>query len=296
MEKYVISAELDLPNNRSGIVVNPAQIDNFRADLTQNLREIGKDPLWVESQILQQGMESAIGKTALSVVSLDNRYVRNAADYLGISRAVYNEKQEGIDYYANRTGFENISEQFDRIARQFRKIVLADDVIFSGENMRYVIQELARRGVDVQGIIAGITIDAGAQKLAETGIPIESIATFDTVDDEICERDFAFVPDSGRIGSDYRCNDSYGVLYFDDLFGAPTKYASIPRDAKADFCQRSLVRNIQLLRADAQYNRQVYGRRFAGYNGYGNQTAIDALKERIEFSKRTEALRSKKES
>ena len=98
MEKpYVISAELDLATADLEQIVKRDSIEGFRESLDADLRAMGKETLWVPSNPIRTGLQKAITRTNLPVLSLDDRYVSSADQYLGISR--------GIDPLLNDEGY-----------------------------------------------------------------------------------------------------------------------------------------------------------------------------------------------
>ena len=191
--------------------------------------------------------------------------------FMGISRAV--DAQLTDAGYAPRRDFPPISEQLERAASLGPEIVLADDVLFSGEMIASLTAALAARGTRVAGVICGVAIGEGADKLEAEGIAVDAVVRFPEVEDELCERDFAVVPGSGRRLSGMDRN----ALYFDNVFGRPNAWASIPPGKEAGFCVNSLLRSASLLSADVPMG--AIGN-FLGYEAIGNaatmlqQTAI----------------------
>ncbi len=275
-EKYVISGDLDLPGTKTATIVSPGRVDDFRQNLTNDLCEIGLDPEWVESDVLRRGIANEIAKTNLPVVSLDDRYVsRGDVDYLGISRGV-NVDLSAAGYIPRDDTFSSVNQQLDDLSCKLRgsEIVIVDDVIFSGENMCWLVEELSKRDVTVGGVITGILIGEGEQNLSEAGIGITVVRKYDSVVDEICERDFAVVDGSGR-----RVNLPQGIggaFYFDSQYGKPDQWASIPANQMDTFCINSLERSIRLLRPSL--TMEEVGR-FLGYDEGG--LVVDALDKRL---------------
>lgn len=264
---YVISAELDLANPD---IVNPAAIDDFRESLDTDLSSIGKDTLWIPSSTIQNGLQRILDKTNLPVVSLDDRYVADATRYVGISRCV--DEQLNDSGYAPRVGYRSIAEQLEQVSALGQEIVIADDVVFSGEMIGWLADELKAQGVRISGVACGIAIREGAEKLALDGIDVDSVLTLDDVEDEICERDFAVVPGSGRRVSTLSAN----ALYFDDLNGKPEQWASLPHENIEAFCISSIERSIRLLQPETPM--QAVG----NFVGYGQtDTAQERLLTRI---------------
>lgn len=262
---YVISAELDLVNAGLEQLVKKEAIENFRETLDADLRAMGKETLWVPSSRMQSGLEKDIQKTSLPVVSLDDRYVSSADQYLGISRGV---RGIGDPYdftgswpapfvdagYVPRVGYEPIAKQLSRVAELGSEIVLADDVLFSGEMVAWLSSELEAYGVKIGAVICGIAIQEGIEKLDLEGIAVSATETFDQVEDELCERDFAMVPGSGRRADRADIDDFYpvgaNVLYFDNEYGNPERWASIPTENTQTFCASSIARSRDLLKPE----------------------------------------------
>jgi hypothetical protein len=183
---------------------------------------------------------------------------------MGISRAVDHTLQDAG--YAPRLGFPPIAEQLAQAAGLSREVVLADDVLFSGEMVSSLAEALATRGTQVKEVICGIAIAEGAEKLEAEGIAVTAVRTYADVEDELCERDFALVPGSGR----RLIEREQHALYFDNLFGRPRVWASIPLAHEHTFCLNSLRRNIPLLRAGTPM--EALGS-FVGYPSTGPSAA-----------------------
>lgn len=265
---YVISAELEYGDST---YVCKSEIDNFREGLTNDLQAMGKQVTWVSAATLRQGLEQKTARTRLPVVSLDERYVRNADVMLGVSRAVSADLAEAG--YDARLGAPGLATQFDSLGRAFagQEVALADDVVFSGEMLAWVQRQLQIRGVQVASVLCGIAIGDGVQKLAARGIDVECVASFGEVEDELCERDFTLTTGSGRKIQ----GQSRSALYFDNIFGKPEQWATIPTDVAGNFCLASLRRNLRLMAHDAPLPL------FAGYAAEPAAKAITkAIRER----------------
>lgn len=265
---YVISAELDLQPPE---IIRQDRLDAFREDLDADLRGVGKETLWVSSALMRQTAAAIAAGTTLPVVSLDDRYTSGATYYLGISRGV-NDQLEDTGY-SPRAGYLPLGRQLAQVASLGSEILLADDVVFSGEMVAWLADRLRRFGVTVAAVTCGIATQEGIDKLELEGITVEARNVFGEVEDEICERDFAVVAGSGRRIDTADAN----ALYFDDLFGKPARWASIPPESVGAFCGRSLVRSMRLL------NRNVPIETIGNFWGYGRQgNAIDQLGKRLE--------------
>lgn len=269
---YVISAELDLGSADFEQIINKDKIEGFRESLDTDLRSMGKETLWVPSNVMRTGLELAIAKTNLPVISLDDRYVTSADQYLGISRGV--DALLNDAGYVPRQGCLPIKEQLDNVPRLGKEIMLVDDVLFSGEMVSWLAESLKPYGVKLGAVAVGIAIGEGIEKLEAEGIEVTATEVFDDVDDEICERDFAIVPGSGRRIDALAAN----ALYFDSKNGKPASWASIAKGNIDSFCVSSLQRSASLLQPGLPMNNLG---KFLGYgsNGEANSQIMRRLGE-----------------
>lgn len=258
---YVISAELDLATADLKQIVRRDKIETFRESLDADLRAMGKETLWVASSTIGNGLEQAIASTKLPVVSLDDKYVRAADQYLGISRGVNSLLRD--DGYVARRGYPSIKKQLRKIPSLGSEVMLADDVLFSGEMVAWLADALETYGVRLRTVAVGVAIAEGIEKLEAEGIDVNASVVFNEVEDEICERDFAIVPGSGRRIDALDAN----ALYFDTKNGNPEKWASISPEASNEFCISSLCRSLALLQSNV--SMQAVGK-FLGYSTEGD--------------------------
>ena len=268
---YVVSADLESVSDR---LIDSTAIDSFRSSLTSDLESMGKQVSWLEYEDVRSGINGLLAKTRLSVISLDDRYVQSADCYLGISRCV-NEDLSNAGY-DSRVGHGTVRDQLDAVGRALegQEAVLADDVVYTGENACWLVDELGQRGVKVASVICGVAIGGASSKLANRGIEVDYVHAFDAVDDEICERDFAVVRGSGRKVA----GSSKSALYFDTDYGKPAEWASIPPDFAKKFCVSSIVRSQQLVIPDVPMTEVG---NFLGYDCTGSAgeclaSALDA--------------------
>lgn len=268
---YVISAELDIARADQGQIIRRGSIEDFRQGLDADLRAMGKETLWVPADTIRRGLGREIAKTSLPVVSLDDRYVSSADQYLGISRGV--DPLLNDEGYVARRGYPAIGKQLAKVPALGQEVMLVDDVLFSGEMVAWLAEALNAYGVKLGAVVVGIAIAEGMQKLDAEGIEVRALEVFDQVEDEICERDFAVVPGSGRRVDALSAN----ALYFDDKSGRPEAWASIAPNATGSFCANSLRRSIDLLQPGIPM--QALGR-FLGYGSDGD--AASQIARRLE--------------
>ena len=145
-------------------------------------------------------------------------------------------------------GKEDFAEQIIRISKSVgsREIVLADDVVFSGEALRKVINLFKVCGIEVVGIISSIAMEDSYEyfnKTLKNGIKCNYILGKNVID-QICERDFYF----GVAGSGIMINGPDGMKkapYFKP-YGNPCERASIPKEFERDFSKGCLERSLKL--------------------------------------------------
>lgn len=272
MEKlpYIISAELDIDTNNTSTYIKQDRLDNFRESLDSDLRKMGKQTIWISSNDIRTSLDRVTRQTRLPVVSLDDRYVSNANQYLGISRSVDSElNNKG---YSSRQNYAPLINQLEQTPSLGSEIILVDDVLYSGEMISWLNDILMQSGVTISSVAVGIAMQEGIDKLTEQGIDVVADKVFTSVEDEICERDFATVRGSGRRVAGIGAN----ALYFDVDNGKPEQWASIESNEAKTFCVASLERSLRLLQSDTPV-RSIG--KFLGYNSEGD--VATALKNRL---------------
>jgi len=271
MEKpYVISAELDISVAQNESTIYTQKLERARESLDSDLRGLGKNTQWVDSQLLQKGIVEELKASKLPVISLDERYVTASDGRLGISRGVTTSLEDCG--YVPRREYPQINQQFDAIAARGGEVQLVDDVVFSGDMMMWVIDELKKRNIKVGRVVCGVAIGEGIDQLTQAGVDVAPVVTFDDVNDEICERDFFVVSGSGRRIQDANKN----ALYFDAKYGKPEQWASLPKETSDEFCLRSLERSLELVRPDVTFEQT------GSFLGYQEDLSVrKAIQQRI---------------
>lgn len=143
---------------------------------------------------------------------------------------------------------ESIDNQLNKIINRFcgKKIILADDVVFSGNVLRFIIDKLNKGGVEVISIITSICTDDSYKYFNDNlkyGIKTNYIMSDDVVD-QVCERDFYFGIAGGGIMVESN-NKLYKAPYFKP-FGNPNERASIPEEFEDSFSYECLKRSLVL--------------------------------------------------
>lgn len=192
----------------------------------------------------------------LQIISLDRAYVDrttpNILGYLDITRGV----DDGLASAGlkPRPNSDSIDAQLNRFASEHNfPVIVLDDVIFSGDGIHWLINQLAERRRPVVKVIAGIGIrtlngeSAGITQLRQLGIQVECVREYETVVDEVCQRDFvAGVPMSGR--SVYSNNGEISSAPYFAPFGDAARWASIPEGRIDEFSVFCMETSIALFR------------------------------------------------
>ena len=145
-------------------------------------------------------------------------------------------------------GEEKLADQVIRIGSSIDKdkIILADDVIFSGEALRKIIEMFSCLGKKTVGVISSICCKEAYDyfnNCLEYGVKCNYLLEKDVID-QICERDFYF----GIAGSGIMVNDGKMLCkapYFKP-FGDPCGRASIPEEYELSFSKNCLIRSLKL--------------------------------------------------
>ena len=180
----------------------------------------------------------------IPIVSLDKIYIKPDEEnifYFDCTRI------EGEDRITSRKQ-ESIQEQVQRISKSVEgnKIILADDVVFSGSVLRKIIDYFMKEGIEVVGILASISTKDGYDYFnqnLEKGLKTNILLGEDVLD-QICERDFYF----GIAGSGILVKTDSGLVkapYFEP-FGNPNVRASIPLPDVKSFSKGCIERSIAL--------------------------------------------------
>ncbi len=258
---YVVSADVYLLLKnwaiQKGFALPPLNFfTDLRKKMVVKLEEIFGSVDFISEDDLQQGFDYFFKRNNLPVVSLDRVYVE-AKFNLELTRVV---DELGSDVgLQHRAGTPDLIDQIKLIKSSLSqevippKVVLTDDVIFSGDLLIRVIEMLEKERIEVAGVYAGIGVAEGVDKIKAKDILVACVYEYPEVIDEVCERDFyPGVPLSGRliVNSPNICSP-YLLP-----FGNPGKWASIPEEFQADFSSFCWEQTRQLFLAIEDYSKK----------------------------------------
>ena len=290
--KYVVSSDLH------GLMTRWSRTSSFSLphdsffwamakDLESVLAGYYQEKLEIVSEIeLRSGLNSLAKKSKNPIVSLDRAYVDketpNLVYFLDVTRAV-DENLEDIGLFP-RPGSPSLDQQLKTISYGNGPITLLDDVVFSGKGIVGLALEFERRGRPVKQVIIGVGVSEGIDKLKALGIETACVREYESVIDEVCERDYyAGVPMSGR--TVLSSNGQTGSAPYFKPFGDPGKWASIPTDRIPDFSKFCLTQSHVLWAAiekisQSSISTQALPRRIFGIQE--NVSIVRILKEHID--------------
>ena len=247
IKPYVVSADLGLllaQWSKKTDIFTPSRefMLSLRERFSKHMHNMFPNFILLDEIVLKNELEKKIKDYDLPVVTLDRVYTKGDF-HLEISRVV--NVQCGDLGIQKRAGTLTLPEQINYIVKKLsgRDILLSDDVIFEGNSMSFAIHEFRERGITVRAVCVGVGINEGLDRIATQVDSIESVYTFDSVVDEVCERDFyPGTPFSGRtlVG-----NENIGLPYIAP-FGLPEKWASIAPGEVKSFSRFCIQQTIEL--------------------------------------------------
>ena len=229
----------------------------------------------------------------IPIVSLDKIYFKGG----GINRFLDCTRLDGSKKLVSRINpmdensvekqVKNISDEFKE--RGKNEIILADDVVFSGNVLRSLAELFNNNGIKVLGIRASIATEKSYEYFnneLELGLKCGCILG-ENVIDQICERDFYFgIAQSGISTIDDEGKVSKSPYFLP--FGNPVERASIPKEKEKSFSNGCLLRSMYLWKCiEDNSNRKIYIKDMPEYIGGTdeNERVIDVLRKGITFNK-----------
>ena len=195
----------------------------------------------VPTRHLISGITDHIAETAMHVMSMDRAYIdgeEGVDSFLDVTRAV-DSQLVSLEGMVARPGYPSIEKQLEQFrTEENTPICVVDDVLFSGECVKEVVERLATVNRQVKKVIVGIGVKEGIdaiEGLPGHDIEVACVETYEAVMDEVCERDFvAGSPMSGRTLV-ARDGSTSAVPYF-PKFGSAS-WASIPEESVPEYAK-----------------------------------------------------------
>ena len=143
---------------------------------------------------------------------------------------------------------ESVEEQIENISKNLtsKKIILADDVIFTGSVLKKIIGMFKKYNIEVVGVISSICTEEAFNYFNEKldgGVKTNYILE-NKVIDQVCERDFYFgIAGSGIL---IKTDEGFSKAPYFKPFGDPCERASIPREYETYFSNGCSERSLYL--------------------------------------------------
>lgn len=248
---------LDFNYKEKGIIIpSKDEIDFLRENFKKDVHRIFEGQVVIiEEEEMQSYMYEALNTNDdIAIVSLDRIYLDEDAN---IEKDIYfidctriNNSKELVPRRENNK--ISVNKQIEIISKKLKeknqtKVVLFDDVVFSGNVLKNIINQFKRNNINVQGIRACISTEEAYKYFNENidkGLKCGCLLGADVID-QICERDFYL----GIAQSGISVVGEEGIIYkapYFKPFGNPVVRASIPEKYETVFSNGCLLRSLYL--------------------------------------------------
>jgi hypothetical protein len=247
---------------------------NLLDALVGKLTQIFGEVRLAKAEVISSQLKSLVTKSGLPAVSMDGVYFQSPYT-IQVNRAV-DSLGNDVGLFP-RPGALPLQEQFQKIRDSgLTRVILVDDVVFSGHQMGLIIQGLAKWGVSVAEVLSGVSIGDGEQLIQRMAVGHSSVYSMQEVIDEVCQRDF--FPGVPRCGRWVSVSGNYGMPYLLP-FGNPQKWASIPELYEKQFSLFCLAQTLKLFEAIEKISGRLVmcedlDRRPLGFPELGHYTGI----------------------
>lgn len=233
----------------NGIIIpDKTFIKNLRMDFYKLAKLVyNTNIVIVTEQEMIDAMNNIVNeyKGRYPIVSMDQIYINcDNKDIYSLDVTRLTGSSEMVSR-SNPLDKDSVRKQVESISNTLKgqgkdKIVLLDDVIFSGSVIDYISKLFNENGINVVGAGAAISSNEAFNRFSNLDEKIKcEYLMSDNVIDEICERDFFYgIAQSGMV------KEENGIAYKAPYFlpyGDPVARASCPEDKK-EFFSRELIK------------------------------------------------------
>lgn len=248
---------LDFNYKERGMVIPSKDEINFlRENFKKDVNRIFEGQVEIiEEKDMESYMYEVLNSTDnVPIVSLDRVYLDEDAsiykDIYFIDCTRINNSKELVPRKENNP--IPVSKQIEIISKKLKEkkqtnIFLFDDVVFSGNVLKNIINQFQHNNISVKGIRACISTEEAYRYFNENmdrGLKCGCLLGTDVID-QICERDFYL----GIAQSGISVVDKKGIMYkapYFKPFGNPEERASIPKKYETFFSNSCLLRSLYL--------------------------------------------------
>lgn len=258
---YVLSQDVNylLRNWSEETGYKVPDIKPYQNELAQKLESIFEVLDVIGEDQLQDSARNTLTRSKYNggvCVSLDRAYMpavdqNNEVLYIDSSRQI-DSNFNSIGLGTRTTDNRNLTEQMTELAEIVgdRPVTIYDDVAFGGDTMLEVLDLAKNVGINVVSVELSISTSEALDKLTQAGYSSSTDFEYETILDEICERDFFIgAPYSGR--TILEGSKAKGAPYVLPL-GLPVEWASIPEADALEFSQFCLSLSLRFW-AESEY-------------------------------------------
>ena len=260
---------LDFKYDKRGMYVpSDSFIATLRDDFKKEVENIFKNQVVIVSEDeMLESMNNCISDILdiIPIVSLDKIYLTQDNGNIKFLDCTRLDGDSGLisRKYCNDLG--NVDKQIKKLANELivngeNQIILVDDVVFSGNVLKKIIEMFKEYGIEVMGIRSCIATSE-AYNYFNSILPLKLKCGYllgQEVIDQVCERDFYF----GIAQSGISIQGENGVIYkapYFYPFGNPNERASIPMEDTESFSQGCIQRSIRLFKEIEEISsRDIY--------------------------------------
>lgn len=253
--------------NANGLIIpSEAQIAHVRNDFQKDVNRFfdGKVTIFSEEEMEKFLYGSLQDCKEDTIVSLDEIYYKGGPNsyFIDCTRLDGSKKlvtrKNPTDTQSLERQVRNISDEVKRQGK--RGVILADDVVFSGNVLRTLTEEFNKNGTEILGVRASISTEDSYEffnRNLEKGLKCGCVLGKDVID-QVCERDFYF----GIAQSGISILESDGQIskapYFRP-FGNPVERASIPEEYESVFSNGCILRSMYIWKCiEKNSNRKIF--------------------------------------
>lgn len=256
---------------RGMIIPSKDEINFLRENFKKDVNRIFEGQVEIIEEEDMEGYMYEVLKSSenLPIVSLDRVYLYDKnkikQDVYFIDCTRIDNSKELIPRKENNA--ISVSKQIEIISQKLKEteqtnILLFDDVVFSGNVLKNIINQFNRNNISVQGIRACISTEEAYKyfnKNMDKGLKCGCLLGTNVID-QVCERDFYF----GIAQSGITAIDKKGIIrktpYFKP-YGNPVERASIPEEYEDFFSNGCLLRSLYLWKKiEDNTGRRIYVR------------------------------------
>lgn len=223
-------------------------VQHVGSDIQQSLLLYFKNVYLIDSASIKKHLQDFAISSPFPVLSMSPLLSGGKVEDLPFSRCCApptKEDQALFRYIGRHPRYEatqSYAHRMEELKLRFagQRVNIVDDIIFSGESMIEMIENLRRIGAIVDTVCTNVIREQAYQALLQYNVKIYGQYRFDSVVDIVCSRDFIFgIPDGGL---NYLHTDgSLRFCTYIEPFGDAKLWASIPPKNTKHFSYQMLA-------------------------------------------------------